>query len=55
MLYCQLSHMLIQFEHLTHMVLVISLSFIKLLWPLQDSFHTFMAKITYMSRAYAKS
>jgi hypothetical protein len=54
MIYSHQSHMLFTLENLIHMLLVITLSFVKLLWPLLEAFHASMIKITYTPPSYAK-
>jgi hypothetical protein len=46
--------MLFTLENLIHILLVITLSFVKLLRPLLEAFHAFMIKITYTPPSYAK-
>jgi hypothetical protein len=54
MIFSHQSHMVFTLENLIHMLLVITLSFVKLLWPLLEAFHAFMIKITYTPPSYAK-
>jgi hypothetical protein len=51
MIYSHQSRMLFTLENLIHMLLVITLSFVKLLRPLLEAFHAFMTKITYTRSA----
>jgi hypothetical protein len=54
MIYSYQNHMLFTLGNLIHMLLVITLSFFKLLWPLLQAFHAFVIKITYTPPSHSK-
>jgi hypothetical protein len=54
MIYSHQSYMLFTLENLIHMLLLITLSFVKLLWHLLEAFHAIMIKITYTPPSYTK-